>query len=374
MTWIVPQSILSDYVLASGCSTSESEPLSNGLDSGLVLRVFVSGKPTPRPASWHGWKTRPWSRALFGAAICATSTPSRFAAWWTSSLRAYRVSHTQSQESSKATPTSEATAKTAPGRSRNSCESWKSVDPPWYSARTFLPGFEEDTSDQLERNYADWVTRSKTRSLSLRKRLERVINGSGCSSWPTPQANDSEKRGQVAFSRDNQACLPSQVTTWPTPDANCGDRGTTPRPVNSVGSNVNYAAASRQTPSARDQEGNGFRSGDRSDEAKLSGQAKTWPTPTARDHKSGQASQETLDRNSLPLNEVVLVYSPPAPTQTGEPSPSTSGRRLNPAFVAWLMGCPWWWTRAEQINFGAREMDAFRSSLRWRLSSFFSES
>ena len=337
MTWIIPSSIRSAYVLASECSTSESEPRLNGSDFGTVLHAFVSGKVTLRPASWRGWKSRPWSRALFGAAISDDSTPSRFAEWWTSSLRDSPVNRIQSPGSNAGTSTSEVTAKTGAGRSRNSCESWPSVAPPWSSSKTFLPGFEKDGFDQSAKNYADWVTRSKSRSSLLRSRLERVIEGSGCSSWPTPQANDSEKRGQVAFSRDNQTCLPSQVTTW--------------------------------------------------------------PTPAARDHKSGKASQETSERDSRPLNEVatqwgtpqahvrshaprevdhgvqlsnqVSEFSPPAPAPTGEPSPNTSGRRLNAAFVAWLMGVPWWWTRAERINFAAAEMDAYRSALLWRLSNFF---
>jgi hypothetical protein len=68
------------------------------------------------------------------------------------------------------------------------------------------------------------------------------------------------------------------------------------------------------------------------------------------------------------LNEVALVCSHLAPTQTGEQSPLTSGRRLNPAFVSWLMGAPWWWTKAEPISFGAREMRSYRFALLSRLS------
>jgi hypothetical protein len=29
--------------------------------------------------------------------------------------------------------------------------------------------------------------------------------------------------------------------------------------------------------------------------------------------------------------------------------------RLNPAFVSWLMGYPWYWMRATPTNFAARE-------------------
>jgi len=50
-----------------------------------------------------------------------------------------------------------------------------------------------------------------------------------------------------------------------------------------------------------------------------------WPTPTARDWKSGKASDATHDRNSRPLSEVV-------------------GGSLNPTWVEWLMGFPLGWT------------------------------
>jgi len=48
-------------------------------------------------------------------------------------------------------------------------------------------------------------------------------------------------------------------------------------------------------------------------------------TPTARDWKSGKASQATMDRNSRPLSEQI-------------------GGSLNPTWVEWLMGWPLGWT------------------------------
>lgn len=37
--------------------------------------LTLSGKPTQRPSSWRGWRTRPWSRLLFGAETSPTWTP-----------------------------------------------------------------------------------------------------------------------------------------------------------------------------------------------------------------------------------------------------------------------------------------------------------
>ena len=48
-------------------------------------------------------------------------------------------------------------------------------------------------------------------------------------------------------------------------------------------------------------------------------------TPTARDWRSGKASEATMDRNSRPLSEQI-------------------GGLLNPTWVEWLMGWPIGWT------------------------------
>jgi len=50
-----------------------------------------------------------------------------------------------------------------------------------------------------------------------------------------------------------------------------------------------------------------------------------WPTPTARDWRSGKASPATLAKNSRPLSEQI-------------------GGSLNPTWVEWLMGFPLGWT------------------------------
>lgn len=56
-----------------------------------------------------------------------------------------------------------------------------------------------------------------------------------------------------------------------------------------------------------------------------------WPAPSARDWRSGKASDETYGRNSRPLNEVVTYLD-----EDGDPL-------LNPAWVTILMGFPPGW-------------------------------
>ena len=92
-----------------------------------------------------------------------------------------------------------------------------------------------------------------------------------------------------------------------------------------------------------------------------------WMTPSSNDHKG--SSQPGQRRGQLSEQVECSNQAPPTTTH-GEPSSSstpTSRRRLNPAFTSWLMGWPWFWTRAEPISFAAREMELYRQRLRWHL-------
>lgn len=357
--WIVPSGIRSAYVAASGCSSSQSPLDASTSESTVALRLHASGTLTLRPSSYKGWKTRHWSRALFGAVICETSTPSRFAEWWTSSLRGSRASRTASQESNSATATNEATATTETDLSLNSCESCLSVAPPWCSSKTCLTGFAEDGFDLSERNYADWVTRSKTRSLSLRNRLARVIGGNGCLCWPTARSEDSESCGNHPNATDS---LTGATKMWSSPTGAAG--GSTSRGWDRIDEPLlGGQAANWATPNAHD----GRRPGvdDKSTQAgNLQRDAAMWLTPSASEDAAGKPGAKM----QAMLTHQAVLSSLPAPETTGETSPRTSGRRLNPAFVCTLMGVPWFWTRAEPISFAAREMRSFRFALLLRLS------
>jgi len=131
-----------------------------------------------------------------------------------------------------------------------------------------------------------------------------------------------------------------------------------------------------------------------------------WATPAARDHKSGQASDETLNKNARPLNEQACLSGLPAPpTPTDGDTSSQRGpdsrplwstpraaerqqensrdahialskqvastkRRLNPAFVEWLMGWPPGWSLpAERNGCGCSETASFLSRRRTHLSA-----
>ena len=126
--------------------------------------------------------------------------------------------------------------------------------------------------------------------------LERHTSGTDSGLWRTPQSGDSKSSRVQAGHQMNLTHqvlkLAAPILTWPTPTV-CG--------------NYNRKGASAT-------------SGDGLATAVLK-----CATPTARDWRSGKASQATMERNSRPWSEQI-------------------GGSLNPMWVEWLMGWPLGWT------------------------------
>jgi hypothetical protein len=81
-------------------------------------------------------------------------------------------------------------------------------------------------------------------------------------------------------------------------------------------------------------------------------------SPAARDYKDGRASQETLDRNSRPLNEQAVNFVSGTTSESSTAATARAGVfRLNPSFSRWLMGIqPSWdhcspgWKEWEEVQ------------------------
>lgn len=193
--------------------------------------------------------------------------------------------------------------------------------------------------------------------------------------WQTPSGQMFTSRMQVG-DEERQPLLPNQAEMWATPNATDDRRGNTgysqkqlnrPEGAPKI---LNHQVASWDTPNT-DRRG--------TEPPELT-QAEYWPTPNARDHKgsdlesrNGGASLshavETGEFSHSRSSRLVPVISTDG-SELSPTDPSTSERRrLNPAFVCWLMAWPWWWTRAERISFAAQEMESYRSKLRSHLSS-----
>jgi len=87
----------------------------------------------------------------------------------------------------------------------------------------------------------------------------------------------------------------------------------------------------------------------------LQTEAKQWATPTAMEYKGSGPIGSRSFRHRLDAMALDFSRQGRASESDGEKSLGevpNSPQRLNPAFVCWLMGFPWWWTNIEIINSG----------------------
>ena len=307
------------YVPSTSCpSALESDASTSASDSQYPepeLCVVLSGKPTPRPLSWRGWRTRPWVKLLSGTTY-SPSTAHRGVESWISSLRASRASRIPWPASDEAMTTS------APS-GQNSCASWVKCDPPWYSSKTSQLSLLADTSSQRERNYRDWVTRSKTRSSFVRKTLAHRIDGSGCSSWPTPRASTNEHRTQSmppSCGKTHGRLLTAEACNWPTPRCQDNSQGP-PQSWNETGrgSTLTTAAQHWPTPTSNDMKTQTAPSSKRCGGAKhesLRVATANWPTPRGSDGDKGSPNQAGSKGDAM-LTGAAIKWTTPSADDTG---------------------------------------------------------
>lgn len=136
--------------------------------------------------------------------------------------------------------------------------------------------------------------------------------------WPTPRANDAEKRGNIA--PDPRNGLPAAVKMYNTPSANDAKNSTLPA-----------------SQAGRD--------------SLVGDVMRMLPTPNARDWKNATASEWENPKNTRNLNRRIAY------DLDGESSPEARNGQLNPRWVEWLMGFPIGWTA---LN--ASETRLYRSS------------
>lgn len=202
--------------------------------------------------------------------------------------------------------------------------------------------------------------------------------------WQTPNTRDHHAQGPRLNHPQRQQTLVDQATTWPTPT-------TAPEAENGGSNAINVPASlgeavdAWQTPAT-----DSFRSsgGERKDEMGLDQQARHWPTPASRDHKGTNSEKHVTEtgtgRKHMDQLANFAEYASPSSLRVpvisphgGELSPTelstASRRRLNPAFVCWLMGWPWWWTNPAVINSAQRETELYLCRLRSLLRSLLGE-
>ncbi len=146
--------------------------------------------------------------------------------------------------------------------------------------------------------------------------------------WPTPTATLGSNGGAITPQKAREGGTLIEAVSnrmWPTPTV----FGNNNRSGASEKSGDGLATAVYKqlfpTPTATNTKANHMRGADK---GKTRESRNYLATPTARDYRSGKASQATLDKNSRPLSEQI-------------------GGSLNPRWVEWLMGWPIGWTSLE---------------------------
>lgn len=172
--------------------------------------------------------------------------------------------------------------------------------------------------DEFSGTWPRWGT-MRGGECSAQSTPERHIGETGSGLWPTPIASDFKHNGP----NSKQQNLASVVRLWPTPVAD--DTGIRKAKYKQGGTPLSYAVRLWPTP-----HGFGHGNGPSGNELGRAVNQEMFPTPTARDWKSGKASQATMEKNSRTLSEQI-------------------GGSLNPDWVAWLMGWPLGWTNLQPM-------------------------
>lgn len=246
--WLIPPSISSACAPESACSMREFA--SQCPEAGLF--VTLSGKAAPRPFSWRGWLTRPWSQHLFGAVTLRPSMPPHGLSPWIASLRASPASPT-------ARPVRARARKTSAGSGRPSRTSSAASSPP------------EMPLARYDRSACSWRTSAACLPLEMEQPSAK--------SWPIWPTWGSMRNG---------ACF--QRPAW--------------APRISVSASSSSEAARWTSPASADAWTAGLASTQQVPGSKhsvnLSQEVVDWPTPSTRDHKSerGGAHHEALQQAS----------------------------------------------------------------------------
>ncbi len=331
MVWLyLPPEAISRAQKGARCLASRSARAQAGSTSASIsprqdIELFVtsSGKATPQPLSWRGWKTRPWIARLSGTTL-RPSTAKRGAAWWISSTAAIHASRSPSLGASSATKTHAISGRTSRGSSAKSNRQFVSL-------KTSVDIYDWDLNKSTM-TFDQWVIALR-RACLQRQKLARRTSASGSSSWLTPRAQESGEKQDTFLKRNGDrtdrcfGSLTAQSALWPTPRAH--EPGST-----SLDHGISLTEASKYWPTPR------ACTGKRSSGLNRSEMMRQWATPTARDWKDGVlVNSKAKTRSNL---------SRQAPrTRLGGSAISNAPRTLNPLFVEALMGWPTGWTGSD---------------------------
>lgn len=342
MSWHFSRALVAEYSAATSSAGAPS--------------ALSSGSPTPQLYLQHDRMTA-FSRLSRSGMTCAPLTDDHSAALLTWYLAASRAR----------TSAPPARARGSTARAPGSGEKWHELsvkyDPRTSSWRTHRCLWEEAlqwSSVTLPR----WgMTRSGL--VFQHPTQERPINATASGLWPTPKANDAEKRGNFDLNNPRNG-LPAAAKAsiqWPTPTAMMtGD---------ATAVDVFLARQSRLKEKHKGRNGNGC-----GPDLAMAVKLQMWPTPKASDGKRGHCPSELRRKTPCRPGAVFVWPTPNASDATKWSNQSLADRKkkgqqirlptmvspeggaggqLNPNWVEWLMGWPIGWTDLKPLA-----MDRFR--------------
>ena len=363
---------------AASAAREDSTSLSDSQCQALAASVMWRSKPR-QPHFWRAaWRKAAWMKRLSGVML-KPSTAARGVAEWVASLP---VSPAPTTLSPADAPESSESTGNSGTRSPGSFARWSRNG---YFSKTFQ---ESSIPTETKKRKKSTVLPESTLYLETWPKWGSMRNGvvsrqqpwaprtseSGGGVWPTPDANSSTYSNGVYGQNLREA-----ASQWPTPRAedaeSCGNH---PGATDSLtGASPNVPNGGR-TLTEQDVLNRGMTAKGKR-QVGLENEARLWATPSARDWKSGDASEATMERNARPLNEQACHFSSPAQVpQSGQVCwcgtpgcalPSHK-RKLNPLFTAILMGWPRWWLIPAPMPFARQEMEQWLLQARRRLESF----
>jgi len=192
--------------------------------------------------------------------------------------------------------------------------------------------------------------------------------------WSAPRSEDAESCGNHPRSEGDS--LTGQVRNWATADANTSTRSNGVMGPNLREQTQNWAApTSTEARQGYQSRPEGMAS--RQNQESLTTQAIDFSRPDKAHGTSEGTLTEAIPRGLPALTVERFESLRTRMLKHGRKLDETrvgSTLRLNPAFDAWHMGFPWWWTRKEPISFAAWDLRSYLFRQRLRLQNLCGDS
>lgn len=412
--WVIPCSLRSAYSPGWECSTADSQQRLSILASSIAQSVFVNGKPARSASLLLSWKRNAWTQRLFGRTLLP-SQESSFAEWLTSFTAGFHVSRIPLPEQKKE-------CRTSAGCGTTSQELFGTLIRGSFISKTCQDSLLPEDLPLASQAFPKWGS-MRSGAVYRRQPWVPATSAKESSFWPSTRSEDVESCGNHPGATDS---LTGAVRTWGTPRATDSFRSRSGDRKDEMG--LDQQSRFWTTPQAHDvtERGSGQIPTAAAGNACLARDARTWPSPAARDYRETNSEEHAAvtgkGRKHMDQLANFVVFSPPAQAISDGPKSSgdfhgsrppscltlmselaqcnsvalcdlpllgkTGARvvlprgdwlndlhcclqkpRLNPAFAGWLMGLPPMWAHPELTNFVQLEMESYRRRQRSHLSS-----